>query len=111
MKAGPQTHSQGGDGGMIAGYYQTAQSQCLKKMYRYIVCLCVCVCVCMCVCVQVHQQVSAATSSSSPSEPSCCPNPLTLAHTVSYDLETCSQPEAQELFDLLTSPHMDVSAF
>lgn len=53
---------------------------------------------------KVHQEVSSATSvAPSPVTPSA----LTLAHMVAYDLEGCDSPEAQELFDLITSPHVD----
>ena len=55
---------------------------------------------------QVHQAVGTATSIAT--DP-LSHNALTLAHTVSYDVEGCPSPEAQELFDLLTSPHVDVS--
>lgn len=55
---------------------------------------------------QVHHEVSVATSSSS--NPACT-NALTLCHSLAYDIETSTHPETQELFDLLTSPHIDVS--
>lgn len=55
---------------------------------------------------QVHHEVSAAASSDS--DP-VCTNALTLCHSLAYDIETSTHPETQELFDLLTSPHIDVS--
>ena len=56
----------------------------------------------------MHQAVGAATSIATDH---LSRNALTIAHTVSYDVEGCPSPEAQELFDLLTSPHVDVSLF
>ena len=56
---------------------------------------------------QVHHDVSAATHSSTTP---VCNNALTLSHSVAYDLENSEHSEAQELFDLLTSPHIDVSS-
>jgi hypothetical protein len=54
--------------------------------------------------IKVHHEVSAATTSSSEAK---CTNALTVCHSLAYDLETSRHPETQQLFDLLTSPHMD----
>lgn len=55
---------------------------------------------------QAHHEVNAATSSDSTP---VCTNALTLCHSLAYDIETSTHPETSELFDLLTSPHIDVS--
>jgi hypothetical protein len=53
---------------------------------------------------QAHYRVSTATFYCSDPVSS---NALTHCHSVAYDIETSTHPEAQALYDLLTSPHFD----
>ena len=57
--------------------------------------------------IQVHKEVSDSTLDNDQIQSL---NALTLANTVSYDceVESSSSVEAQELFELLSSPHIEV---